>query len=300
VERGTLSALRALLRESVDYAGLFPPAQLDMPSAVAEYAQHRQGPERWMLARFVVPVARLGELAQAAAPWLPPAEAADPWRLSALVGADVAADAAALARFNQQHGWGLLIDAVELKAATPQEAKSALAQLPRDLAAYVELPLDGDLDALLAAVKEAGGRAKIRTGGLVPEAIPAPEAVAAFMAACRSAGVPFKATAGLHHPLRSVQPLTYAADAPRGTMHGFLNVFGAAALLRAGAPAQTAEALLREERAQAFAFDADGLSWDGQRLPAETLAATRRELLMGFGSCSFREPVGDLQALGLL
>ncbi len=291
-----MTALRELLTGIVDYAGLFPPAQLDMSSAVAEYAAHRGSPESWMLARFVVPVARLAEFASAATQHLAPG---DPWRLSALAGPDPAADAAALAGFNAAHAGRAVVDAVELKAGTPAEVERALAALPGGLTAYVELPLSADLEPLLAAVKAGGARAKVRTGGLVPEAIPAPADVARFMAACRAAGVPFKATAGLHHPLRGEQALTYAEGSPRGVMHGFLNVFGAAALLRAGAPADEALALLREQRPEALRFLPAGLEWNGRHLPAAALRAGR-ELAVGFGSCSFREPVADLRQMGLL
>ncbi len=291
-----MTALRELLTGIVDYAGLFPPAQLDMPAAVAEYAAHRKSAESWMLGRFVVPAARLAELASAASSHL---SAGDPWRLSALVGADATADGAVIAAFNTTHAGRAVVDAVELKASTPAEVERALAALPRDLTAYVELPLLAELEPLLAALKAGGARAKVRTGGLVPEAIPAAADVARFMAACRNAGVPFKATAGLHHPLRGEQALTYAPDSPRGVMHGFLNVFAAAALLRAGAPADEALALLREERREALRFLPAGLEWNGRHLPAAALAAAR-ELAVGFGSCSFREPVADLRQMGLL
>lgn len=295
-----MSALRQLLAGSVDYAGLFPPAQLDMAAAVAEYAAHRAGPEHWMLARFVVPAARLVEFTLAAADQLPRPGAADPWRLSVLLGSDVAAEAALAMRFGDAHSGRASVDALELKAGTVDDIKRALAALPRELTAYVELSLEAELPPLLAALRTGGARAKIRTGGITPEAAPAPEAVAGFIAACHGAGVPFKATAGLHHPVRALQALTYAPDAPRGIQHGFLNVFGAAALVHAGVPRDEARALLAEERAQAFAFDAEGFTWNGHRVPAEALAATRRELAVSFGSCSLREPLHDLQALGLL
>ena len=52
-------------------------------------------------------------------------------------------------------------------------------------------------DALAAARAGAAGL-KIRCGGLDAAAVPSPQAVAAALAACRQAGVPLKATQGLH------------------------------------------------------------------------------------------------------
>src|SRR6266852_1266566 len=69
------------------------------------------------------------------------------------------------------------------------------------------------------------GFAKVRTGGLTPESIPAAEDLADFLCRTAERRLAFKATAGLHHPVRSDRPLTYAPDAPRGVMHGFVNVF---------------------------------------------------------------------------
>lgn len=148
--------------------------------------------------------------------------------------------------------------------------------------------------ALLPELKRRGLRAKIRTGGVTADAFPAPESVAAFLRACHAEGVAFKATAGLHHPVRCIRPLTYEADAPTGTMHGFLNVFLAAAML------DDAEAILREEQASAFVFDDAGASWRDRRVSTEELARMRRDFATSFGSCSFEEPIADLEELGWL
>lgn len=155
---------------------------------------------------------------------------------------------------------------------------------------YVEI---NDID-LLPAIARHGLRAKIRTGGVTTDAFPAIDNVARFLRACKSAGVAFKATAGLHHPLRCVKPLTYAANAPTGTMHGFVNVFLAAAML------EHADEILREDDARAFAFEEDGASWRGHRVSTDALRTMRREFATSFGSCSFEEPIADLQALGWL
>jgi hypothetical protein len=274
-----------LLEGVVDYAGLFPPAALDLQAAVAEYETHRGGADAWMLGRFVLPASRLAEL-----------DAREGWRLSALLGPDVTSDAAAVDAFNADQAGRAVVDAVELKAGSPQEVAPALAAAPRGVSAYVEIPLEGALDQALDAVQAHGGRAKARTGGVTPAAFPSPEAVVRFLDGCVRRSLPFKATAGLHHPVRGEQALTYAPDAPRAVMHGFLNLLAATALLAAGEPRATAQAAMEERDPAAFASADGALAWRGLRIGAPAV----RALFAGFGSCSFAEPVADLRALGLL
>jgi hypothetical protein len=293
-------AASSLLDSIIDYAGLFPPAQLGMGAAVARYAAHRRSAEGWMLARFVVPATRLGEFGAAAAELVSEPAPAGPWRLAALLGADVAADAARVTAFNTAHLQRALVDTVELKAGTVEEIERVSGAVPRDLTAFVELPLTADLGSLLRTLRACGARAKVRTGGVVPGAIPATADLAAFLVACAAARVPFKATAGLHHAVRGRRSLTYAADAPHGTMHGFLNVFAAATLAWDGADAAEVEAVLCEQRTDAFRWRDDGLAVGDRLLEAEELARARAEFAMSFGSCSFDEPVADLQAQGAL
>jgi hypothetical protein len=83
-------------------------------------------------------------------------------------------------------------------------------------------------------------------------------------------------------------------------MHGFLNVFAAAALAHRGAPAADLEAVLREERPAAFRLRDEALVVGEHRVAAEDLAAARADFAIGFGSCSFAEPVAGLRALGML
>ncbi len=295
-----MNAARALLAGLVDYAGLFPPAALSMDQAVAEYAASRRSPEAWMLGRFVLPAGRLAELSRAADAYLPEPGAGDPWRLSALLGADVHGDSALVTAFNSSSAGRAVVDAVELRAASAEEAEHALAALPPDVAAFVEVPLDDDLEPVLAVLKARGARAKARTGGVVPEAIPSPVEVARFIAACAAAGVPWKATAGLHHPVRAEHALTYAGDSPRAVMHGFLNVFSAAALAHAGASRADLEAVLREGDPSAFRLGKDALAWRHLRASAADLREARRTFATSFGSCSFAEPVAGLRELGVL
>jgi hypothetical protein len=299
-----MSALHALLRESIDYAGLFPPAGLGMADAVANYASYRTSPHAWALGRFVVPAGRLTELAQAADELLPRAPASDGWRIAALLGPDTAGDLEAIGEFNCRHtadGAGAIaVDVVEAKADSPEGVERLLSRVPSYLRPYVEIPVARDPAPLAAAVARGGGRLKVRTGGVTTDAFPPAADLVRFLRVAREAGVPFKATAGLHHPLRAEYRLTYEPGSACGTMFGFLNLFLAAAFVAAGLDPAAAERLLEERDREAFRFEADGVEWQGRRLDLDTIRRARESLIISFGSCSFTEPIGDLQSLGLL
>ncbi|HKS06740.1 MAG TPA: hypothetical protein VJR92_10540 [Gemmatimonadaceae bacterium] len=289
------AAVRVLLSHLVDYAGLFPPAQLEMEMAVRQYAAYRVGPSSWMLGRFVVPASRLDHFARAATPHL--VGGGDPWRLSALLGDDPRAGADAVAAFNASHR-GAICDSVEAVANSVDDvARIAGALRASDATAYVEIPVRDDPAPLVDVIRAHKLRAKIRTGGTTLGAFPAPADVVRFIAACIRAGIGFKATAGLHHVVRGEYALTYEDNSPRGTMHGFLNVFLATALIRDGGDTRDAEALLVERDASAFAFGPEGLRWRSVTFLAPRLAQLRDRVACSFGSCSFAEPVDELRTL---
>jgi hypothetical protein len=299
-----MSALETLLRGSIDYAGLFPPAGLDMAAAVANYASYRDGTHAWALGRFVAPATRIGEFESAAARLLPPNPSQSPWRVAALLGADPTADIRALGELNCRHaadGEGAVTaDLVEGKADSVEAVERLLGQVPPYLQAYVEVPIAGDPARLVAAIGTAGGRAKVRTGGITPGAFPATADLVRFIRACLAAKVPFKATAGLHHPLRADYRLTYEPDSVRETMYGFLNLFLTTAFMTAGLDDQQAVLLLEERDRDSIRFDDSGIEWMGQRLGLDAIRRSREKGIVSFGSCSFTEPIGDLQSLGLL
>ena len=298
------AALQALLRASIDYAGLFPPAGLDMSRAVRNYAEYRDSPHAWALGRFVLSASRIGEFEAAAADLLPRGPAAAPWRVAALLGADPAADLHEIGELNCRHaaeGAGAVTaDVVEARADSAEAVGRLLSRMPSWLQAYVEIPVARDPAPLVAAIGAAGGRAKVRTGGITAEAFPPASDLVRFIRTCLSAGVPFKATAGLHHPLRADYRLTYEPDSPRGTMFGFLNLFLATAYLADGLDDDTAARLLEERDAAAIRWDDSGVAWRGRRLGLDALGRAREAGIVSFGSCSFTEPIGDLESLRLL
>jgi len=240
-------ARRAALRRLIDHAALFPPASMTMADAVAEDERVRAAPEAWLVGRFVVPASRVADL---------PTGFDAP--LSVVFDAELPDDPR--------------IEAVEVPPGVdPAPALDRVGEV------YVEVPFGDRQEDGLRRVAALGARAKLRCGG---RESPSTRALGDAVARCLELGLTFKATAGLHHPVR------------RGGEHGFLNLLAAAAF---GDPA-----LLEEEDPGAFALDADGFTCRGRSADATELARLRSEVFVGFGSCSVAEPVDDLRSLGLL
>lgn len=313
-------ALKHLLHEIIDYAGLFPPAGLPLDVALRNFARYRTGPEAWMLARFVIPTRRLGALAAYEALF----DEAPPFRFSVLGtgGADAdafldafRADMHACDAFHQRHRQRVVADVMEVRlpeallGAEAARLETFLADLarrrPDDLDLFFEVPLDDALprtlppllDALAAhnATHPHRTGLKLRTGGLEPAAFPSAEALAFAIVECREAGVHFKATAGLHHPVRLYH------ESVQTHMFGFFNLFGAAVLAAAHGLDQAALCeILLEENADHFRLTDDAFAWHGLSASLDEIRHARDDLAISFGSCSFDEPREDLQALGLL
>jgi hypothetical protein len=226
-----VSARRILLERLIDHAPMFPPARLPLREALEDHQAARASDESWMLARFVAPASSVSHLPKG----LP---------VSAVVDGDPIDG----------------VEAIEVRvpdAAAVRDFPAVAAEL------YFELPFATDCCKVVAAIRERGALAKVRCGG---KRVPTVEELAEFIRTCREAGVPFKATAGLHHAVRTEDE------------HGFLNVLAAAG-------SDDVEAMLESD-------DADELlSVDPRRA---------RNALRSIGSCSFWEPVDDLRTLGVL
>lgn len=290
----------ALLARVVDYAGLFPPAALGMPEAVAEYARARAGSDAWMLGRFVVPASRLTELRDAltsATRVAAPDGSWTRWRVSAIVREGRDADAAAMSDFNAAAPAAAAVDSVESAPASLEGLDWLAAQFASIDERYVELPAGADADLWMPRLAQAGCRAKVRTGGLQASAFPSPDSLLGFIAATLRHQVPFKATAGLHHAVCGTYALTYERDAASTRMFGFLNLLLATAALQAGLPESTALSLLTGTSTHGLTFSDEGVQWGTTRLPARVLRNLRASHLVSFGSCSFREPADEFRAL---
>ena len=304
------AAAHAAFAELIDYAGLFPPAQLSMEAAVAEYADARAGGSAWMLGRFIVPASRIGDViaaeAQRGSAASPPLSVivdagTDPRRWFTSLQTQLAAVAA--------HRADTPVAVLEVPLPAPVSSRETfeapIAQLRAaldraelgDLPVFVE-PAFGPrwselLDGTFTALARARFGAKIRCGGVVAEAFPTVDAVADFISDAAAHRIAYKATAGLHHPVRH-------RDAATGfVMHGFLNLLAAAVFAPLADRAELRE-IVAEEDAGAFTFSSEDFHWRHRRASVHELERMRAQAFVGYGSCSFSEPVDDLTALGML
>jgi hypothetical protein len=312
-EPAVIASLRALLTDLIDYAGLFPPARLPLDQAIRNYARYRQEEDAWMLGRFVIPAARLEDLE----PYNDELFHVDPPFAFSVLGrgggslteflTNLRQDLRDIAAFRKRHGSRVTVDVLETRLppdlADPTQPESGLGLYKTlgifpvvNLFPFCESP--GRPEQLLEELAQLPSDQigfKLRCGGLEASAFPSSEQVAAVLHGCLEAGVPFKATAGLHHPL----PRFDAAVQAR--MHGFINVFLAGVLLYSrNVPLEQIRRLLDDDRADHFSFTDKGASWKRHRVSTAAIAVARRDFVRSFGSCSFEEPRQDLRALGWL
>ncbi|MCE3555842.1 hypothetical protein LWC33_30915 [Pseudonocardia sp. RS11V-5] len=260
-----------------DDAAVFPPGLTPVPEAVRAYRDRR---DAWY-AGLVGPLV----LAAAALPQLDPLLAPDDrLPLSVTLPGGPVALPGVLAGCDR-----LPVELRSVEVAVPEGMATSqfldllAAGLERagDLDVYVEVPRDLRRPAVLEALPGAY-RAKFRTGGVRADLHPDEAELAAAVAAVVGAGVPFKATAGLHHAVRNTDPTTGFEQ------HGFLNLLLATDVLARGGPEGDARALLAERDGAAVA---DRVAGVGPEV---------RALFTSFGTCSITEPRDELIDLGVL
>jgi hypothetical protein len=281
-----------------------------MDAALKENAKNRAGLFKWIVGRFVVAASRLDELVSAKA------NAATPLHLTVILDGPglaprwidgVRSDVERAYNVSKANGDVLSIDSFEVRL--PPTADAALVadlcatvgeRFPQPTIA-VEIPFAKAWsiapamafamlrDARLKAPNVVG---KLRCGGTVADAFPNATQLANAIAEAHRSGVPFKATAGLHHPLRS--------QVGAFEMHGFLNVLTAALAVTAGAGEAELAAILEEEDRKGFRLDDNYFIWRRRRFDTAAIETMRRTAFLSYGSCSFSEPISDLLHAGFL
>ena len=305
-------AFRTFMLQILDYAGMYPPANLSLDEAFKNFVAYQSDPYAWMLSRFVIPAKRLKEIS------------AFNEKISfTTLGrggkdmdeflANVNLDIADIRTFCDSHQ-AATVDMYEVAlpassltdkfAANDIVTRAADALNKNGIMVFFEAPFvetgeswEVRAEKLLRALRKVKDKHvgfKLRTGGVTADAFPSTAQVAWAMAQTREAGVPLKCTAGLHHPIRHFN------QSVQTKMHGFLNVFGAGILTTAsGISRAEIQAILEDENAENFAFDENGFSWNTLRVDNSEMKKARL-FATSFGSCSFDEPKEDLQAIKLL
>jgi hypothetical protein len=303
-----VTARTALLSGLIDYAGLFPPESRTMERAVEGFRDAR-ALQSWMMDRFIVPERLLEELA----PFLDGEP--EPWPLAVVMDtpfgdwsrgfADNARsfEVVALAMRDTAR-----FEIAEIRIPTEHVTDPALGAMLASIRVSLDPIFDtvlfevalgddweADLPRQLQAISEAAAGAKIRCGGAAAEHFPTPSQVGTFISTCAELGLAFKATAGLHHPLRHW-------DGHPGVMrHGFLNITGAAVLAHAlGLGKDELSEIVAEEDPAAFELAEGSFRWRHRAATASEIERARTRLMLGYGSCNFTEPVADLVELGWL
>jgi hypothetical protein len=285
------ASIKMLLASIVDYAGLFPPAKLDMQQAIATCDRHHQSPYNWMLGRFVLPISRLSEFEA-----LLPEFQLQQWSLSLILSKDWQAEMEKI-----QSNAKITISSLEFPPLPPIEIEKIIPHLPPGIEAFFEIPLSDNLEAYLATLQNTGAAAKIRTGGITADAFPSVTQLCQTIFSFAEAQISFKATAGLHHPLPGNYRLTYDLNSDRTIMHGFLNVAILAAFIYwQKVTLQQARELLQESSSKNFQFKEDTITWHDNCLSLAEIEQTRQQFFRSFGSCSFQEPLEDLKNLKIL
>lgn len=299
------ASVRALLVRSIDYAGMFPPCNLELEPALKNQAEYTRSADSWMLSAFVLPIAKFGETARFVSQF----DKHHPLRVSALGAktesaanfqAELKNVSEAIRSFQQQHGD--VVSVAQLEMVLPKDvdlakltdAANVLAGLK--VQAFWETPAESaeQTIALLARAKNPSFGYKLRTGGVIADAFPSSVQIARAILASTKHHVPIKFTAGLHHPVRQFR------DEVKTEMHGFLNVLGAGVLSAEHHwdEAQTVD-MLENQSAKSFEFHDTVFAWSDWEITLDRIKA-RRKFITSFGSCSFDEPREDLRALTFL
>jgi hypothetical protein len=321
-----IASLRLFCDKLIDYAGLFPPASLNLAQAFNNFIMYAQGDYNWMISRFIVPAGKLGELTELMDHVKYPSDIILPLSVLATSAAtvekfreNISSDLLAIEQFKAKFGNRVSCDAMELRlpaevieSGSTKDISELISyvhtsfenKFASPLTAFYEADLRDDFNSrvVLAAEaislfngKKSNAGFKLRTGGIEPAAFPIPEEAAFAMLSALEYNVPMKCTAGLHHPIR------HWDESVGCNMHGYLNVFGAGVFAYVcSLDEEETLQILNEEDPYAFHFTEDGMELYDNFAGNEEIEEARKKFMISYGSCSFDEPVDDLKTMELL
>lgn len=309
----------------IDYAGLFPPAKLDLNTSFNNFLNYQSGKNSNMLSKFICPVKLLPDLYQL---FNRKTEMIQPIEISLIItgGENLEAfknslksDLELRSKFIDETKSSFKVNNFEYKIPDEiiknkdHKEISELLKFISDntgsdheikLSFFAESTLEGDWKSNIEFIADAlemhnenydDTGFKLRTGGITKTAFPSSEQIAFAVGYCLKRNLEMKFTAGLHHPIRHFD---IGLDTK---MHGFINVFTAGIIAkRHNISEHEMIKLLEDESAENFRFTESGFSWNGYEIENEDIHFARSTFVKSYGSCSFDEPVDDLKKLNLL
>ena len=323
-------ALKSLTKGLIDYAGLFPPASLDMENSYKNFLEYSKMDEGFMLGKFICPASRLNELTDEIAKYKYKKESRFQISVLGTSGKDYDdffnnfySDVRMILEFNKKNPLNFITNTFEVKL--PAEfADPAHRERLKEMIGYVNFILEDEmnyemnvyyesfpnkddvfLNIFTDALKEYNtsktdkGKVKagikLRTGGVEAKAFPTSEEIASVLKAAHDKQIPFKATAGLHHPIKKFN------DTVKTDMHGFINVFSAGLLLFGNdLTKEDLVNIINEKHPENFIFTDNQFKWKEYEVSNPTIQRGRENFMTSYGSCSFDEPRDDLRVLGLM
>ena len=319
------NSLKSFLNNLIDYAGLFPPAGLDLDSALANYRKYHKSEFDLALSRFILQVSRLSETSDI----LRNTDLTEkdlnfsilptPGKNIKELKENIISDVIACKNFIAEFPDSIEINTFEIKL--PDELfESYDSHKFYDLICYINEKLNSVTDkgtvvffeGTLKSVWQKNSEYlidsvyknnlsntpsgfKLRTGGLTPDAFPDSKQIAFCIKKCLDTKVAMKFTAGLHHPFR------HSDKSIGAKMHGFVNVFGAGiTAMRHDITDAGIVEMLDDEDPDNFKFTNDSFSWKGWQSEIDDIDFARKDLVLSYGSCSFDEPIDDLKSLNLI
>jgi len=324
-----MTSFNNFMKRLIDYAGMFPPANLDLYNAFTNYMNYLNSNDEWMMDKFICSIKSFkifkdhdSDLSKVLHDFK-----SDRWVSFSLLltGGNSSKeflktldkDLKLIKDFVNSHSEIIITDYFEAKFPDDVSGKNNSNSCKKFLKEcfeiinenemfgckfFFELPINENyefvFDKLAYTMGELGGRNagfKLRTGGETPKLFPAPEQVAFALKACNDNKLQFKATAGLHHPIRHYN------NSVSAKMHGFLNVFGAGILAYANTLSlKEINEIVNDENFESFNFTEEEFRWNDISANSDLISKARNEFVLSFGSCSFDEPRDDLKKLNLL
>lgn len=315
-----LKSFRAFANKIIDYAGLFPPASLNLHDAFTGYSNYIKSEHKWMLSRFICPAKLFPELETIAGNII---ESSNETFSFSVLGGSGNNDESLINRFKTdlektlnfclKYSKKVCIEVFELKLHENSEHISLFSKINESIKnefknnvdIFYEVTLNNNWKEILSSVTEAISEInrtshnktgfKLRTGGITASSFPSSEKVACVIKTCKENIVPLKTTAGLHHPVKHYR------EEVQTKMHGFINIFGAGIVAHSrNLPENTLIEIINDEDAGSFHFTDESFSWKDYSVTVSEIEEARKNFILSFGSCSFDEPVEDLKKLGLL